>query len=209
MKKAAKPHKDEMRKEYDFSGGVRGKHAARYAEGTTVVLLDSDDSDGSETEDSELTELAGKHLLISQLTAGGLEVAVPVRDRGVDLIAYLDRGDATRDFAACPIQMKASAGEGFRLDRKYEKTANLILAYVWHVMDPINCRIYALSYSEAFAILHRKGHTQAPCWAKGYWNTSRADKQLVEWLEPYRMTPRKWLEKISGVLGGHSQARTA
>ena len=33
---------EEMREEYDFSGGVRGKYAARYAEGTNVVLLDSD-----------------------------------------------------------------------------------------------------------------------------------------------------------------------
>ena len=30
----------EMRPEYDFSGGVRGKYAARYREGTSVVLLE-------------------------------------------------------------------------------------------------------------------------------------------------------------------------
>ncbi len=33
---------EDLRAEYDFSGGVRGKHAARYAEGTNVVLLDPD-----------------------------------------------------------------------------------------------------------------------------------------------------------------------
>lgn len=33
---------DEMRDEYDFRGGVRGKYAARYAAGTNVVLLDAD-----------------------------------------------------------------------------------------------------------------------------------------------------------------------
>ena len=33
---------DVMRPEYDFSKGVRGKHAARYAEGTNVVVLASD-----------------------------------------------------------------------------------------------------------------------------------------------------------------------
>lgn len=31
-----------IRKEYDFSGGVRGKYAARYAQGTNVVVLDPD-----------------------------------------------------------------------------------------------------------------------------------------------------------------------
>jgi hypothetical protein len=32
-------HDDEMRSHYDFSGGVRGKYAGRYAEGTNVIVL--------------------------------------------------------------------------------------------------------------------------------------------------------------------------
>jgi hypothetical protein len=32
----------EMLDEYDFSGGVRGKYAERYARGTNVVVLDAD-----------------------------------------------------------------------------------------------------------------------------------------------------------------------
>jgi hypothetical protein len=47
MKKVSKPAKrsrrtSEMRAEYDFAGGVRGKYAARFAEGTNLVLLASD-----------------------------------------------------------------------------------------------------------------------------------------------------------------------
>jgi hypothetical protein len=48
MKKSKKkarplgPDKDTMRPEYDFSKAVRGVTAARYAEGTNVVLLDPD-----------------------------------------------------------------------------------------------------------------------------------------------------------------------
>jgi hypothetical protein len=41
MKKATRG-KDEMRDHYDFRGGVRGKYAVRYAEGTNVVVLDPD-----------------------------------------------------------------------------------------------------------------------------------------------------------------------
>jgi hypothetical protein len=33
---------DEMLPEYDLTGGVRGKYAERYREGTNVVLLDPD-----------------------------------------------------------------------------------------------------------------------------------------------------------------------
>ena len=42
MKKRSETSGDEMRAEYDFSGGQRGKYAARYAEGSNVVVLDPD-----------------------------------------------------------------------------------------------------------------------------------------------------------------------
>jgi hypothetical protein len=32
----------DMLEEYDFSGGIRGKYAKRYAEGTNVVVIDPD-----------------------------------------------------------------------------------------------------------------------------------------------------------------------
>jgi len=42
MKKPAKRKTDEMRADYDFSNGVRGKYAKRYAEGTNIVVLAPD-----------------------------------------------------------------------------------------------------------------------------------------------------------------------
>ncbi len=43
MKKTGKSRRDpDMRAEYDFSNGVRGKYAARVREGSNVVLLDPD-----------------------------------------------------------------------------------------------------------------------------------------------------------------------
>ena len=34
--------KEDMREEYDFSGGVRGKYYKQYMEGSNVVLLEPD-----------------------------------------------------------------------------------------------------------------------------------------------------------------------
>ena len=36
------PDKDDLRPEYDFSGGVRGKHHEAYRAGTNVVVLEPD-----------------------------------------------------------------------------------------------------------------------------------------------------------------------
>ena len=36
------PEEDTLREEYDFSGGVRGKHYTAYQQGTNLVLLEPD-----------------------------------------------------------------------------------------------------------------------------------------------------------------------
>jgi hypothetical protein len=41
MKKAREKN-NEMLRDYDFSQGVRGKHARRYAQGSNVVVLEPD-----------------------------------------------------------------------------------------------------------------------------------------------------------------------
>ena len=37
-----KENEDYLRPEYDFSKGIRGKHAKKYAQGSNVVLLEPD-----------------------------------------------------------------------------------------------------------------------------------------------------------------------
>jgi len=41
-KKTLNEEVDDMRDEYDFSGGVRGKYAAQYANGTNLIRLEPD-----------------------------------------------------------------------------------------------------------------------------------------------------------------------
>jgi hypothetical protein len=41
-KKSQHPDNGAMRAEYDFSKGARGKHAAQYAAGTNVVVIEPD-----------------------------------------------------------------------------------------------------------------------------------------------------------------------
>ncbi len=42
VQRAVDPDQDTMRPEYDFSEGVRGVTASRYAEGVNVVVIDPD-----------------------------------------------------------------------------------------------------------------------------------------------------------------------
>ena len=61
-KRVNKTAGSQMRAEYDFSRGVRGKYARRFAQGTNVVVLESDVAKvfpSSETVNSSLRALEG------------------------------------------------------------------------------------------------------------------------------------------------------
>jgi hypothetical protein len=147
--------------------------------------------------DAQITELSGRHFLISQLLAGSVEVAQPVRDRGIDLIAYLDRhSDGEPEFLACPIQLKANQEARFGLDKKYASIRNLLMVHVWHLSDPGQTAVYALTYSESLALLERRKHTTSASWAQKGGYSLKVNALWRELLEPYQMTPDRWSDKI-------------
>jgi len=76
--------------------------------------------------DTQIVEILGRQRLVAELLRDGLEVAMPARDRGVDLVAYADLSQQVASFAARPIQMKASSTSAFGVFRKYERVADLI-----------------------------------------------------------------------------------
>ena len=55
------PNDDDIRPEYDFRGGQRGKYAQRYREGTNIVVLDPDVA--AEFKDSQAVNEALRNIL--------------------------------------------------------------------------------------------------------------------------------------------------
>jgi hypothetical protein len=156
--------------------------------------------------DSQLVELAGKNWLASELMRAGIEVARPERDRGIDLIAYLDRDKRARRFIARPIQMKAASRARFSLYPKYAKFRGLLLAYVWNLgaESPSNIRCFALTYAEALGVLRQMGYARSQTWKKGAasgqrrYVVNKPPKKLVGLLSKYEMDSReKWHERLA------------
>jgi hypothetical protein len=149
--------------------------------------------------DTQLVELIGRQHLTSELLRAGLEVATPIRDRGIDLIAYSDIDKRLTRFASCPIQMKAAMTRPFSLATKYAKVRNLLIAYVWNLNDLSKTVTYALTYQEALAVAETLGWTRTGSWQRGAYSTTRPSAKIVKLLEPYRMTSEKWWQRVTQV----------
>jgi len=59
-----------MLAEYDFSGGIRGKYAKRYAEGTNVVVIDPDIAEYFPDHDAVNNALRGLAAIIKMREKG-------------------------------------------------------------------------------------------------------------------------------------------
>jgi hypothetical protein len=197
MKTQMSKSESELRSQFDFSKAVRGKFHERYTKGNKVTLLagepEVNDPLNLEKQDSQLVEIAGKHLLISRLVAAGFEVAEPLRDNGIDLIVY--RGE--NGFTAWPIQMKASTQESFSLDTKYERIPNLLIAYVWNVNAAEHGEVRLLTFGGALKVMEAKGYAKTDSWTKnGYYFVRNAGPELKALLKLHGMTTEQWREKI-------------
>lgn len=148
--------------------------------------------------DTGKVELLGRHRLIDELIQDDLEVALPFRDRGIDLIAYADLTLSVTRFVARPIQMKAAWACSFVIDRKYEKIRNLTIAFVWHLGDPERATTFALTHAECVQIGNAMGWTDSPSWRNnGMYSTTHVSRKLAALLEPYRMQPSSWWRLVT------------
>ena len=73
--------------------------------------------------DSQLIELLGQNRLTDELLRAGLEIAQPVRDRGVDLSAYAELDTQVDWFVARPIKLKPP-GDGTLCDKRVSATSS-------------------------------------------------------------------------------------
>ena len=149
--------------------------------------------------DTQVVELIGRNRLVSELLRAGLEVAIPARDRGIDLIAYADLSMDVKQFVARPIEMKAASHSSFSINRKFKRVADLIIAYVWHLEDPSQAVTYALTWNETIKVARKMGYTRTDSWKKeDSYATNAPGVELRKLLLPYEMTPEKWRIKIVG-----------
>ena len=145
--------------------------------------------------DKQIVELLGRNRLVDEILCADFEVALPIRDRGIDLIVYADLGADVKKFISRPVQLKTYSKCGFRVDRKYEKIRDLLMAYVWLSESST----YVCSVEESVIVANKMEWTKNPSWEKGQsWTTTSPGKKLRSLLEPFRMTPEKWRQKLLG-----------
>ncbi|HVT05783.1 MAG TPA: hypothetical protein VHL58_20705, partial [Thermoanaerobaculia bacterium] len=124
-----------------------------------------------------------------------LEVAVPIRQRGIDLIAYSETTERGVPFVPCPIQLRASAGRTFSVDQAFASVPNLIFAFIWGIGTD-KTTSYGLTYREAELVAESMGYTLTQSWQKDLYSLQQPNRSLLESLEKHLMTPALWRQKV-------------
>lgn len=144
--------------------------------------------------DKKRVELVGRNLLLTEMLRGDIEVAMPQRDRGIDLVAYLDRD---LEFLACPVQLKASSRRCFSIHKKYERIPNLVMAYVWNVVGTEPHEFYAMTYQEALSLAQLMGYTRTPSWTeRGEYVSANPSLELKAQIAKHRVAPDGWIRVL-------------
>lgn len=147
--------------------------------------------------DSQQIGIVGKQILIANLLAADLEVAVPIRDRGIDLIVYRDKAQ-DRVFKACPIQLKTASEAVFGLDAKYKGFGDLRIVFVWNAKEPSKAQLFSLTYAECEAVLTEMKFDQTDSRKKGKYTTTQPSANLREILgKRFRVKqPHEWPQRL-------------
>ena len=140
---------------------------------------------------------AGEMLVAAELMRRGVEVAVPVVDIGVDLLAYRLDGAHGVPTRLVPIQVKAYSGTGYHFQRRwFERAPGVVLVSVWHTAT--TPEFYVLeSVARVEEVLGR--HAQSPSWTdQGVYTVTNGAKGDRNWTS---MQPHadRW-ERIIGQL---------
>ena len=147
--------------------------------------------------DSQQVEVIGRNIIINQLTRAGIEVATPVRDRGIDLVAYLSKEEGATRFRARPIQLKIASDRDLSIYRKYEAFNDMVVVYVWRIAFDQDAEVYAVTTDEALQIAEQRGWTQTNTWKdSGRYNDTGVTGPSQEAIAPYRIHPDGWREKL-------------
>jgi hypothetical protein len=162
--------------------------------------------------DAQQVELIGTALLTSMLLRDGIEVADPRRDRGVDLIAYLERSG---EFYAAPIQVKAYFDARLTIDRKYSTIADIRIVHVWHVRQDRPARAFCMTFPQAEHVATTLGWTATNSWTKstksgGYSSnvnlTGRGGQRILDAITPFEVHRGTWKQHLFGVDAGEPRA---
>ena len=134
--------------------------------------------------DTKQVELIATSWLEMQLLQQGYEVARPLRDKGIDLIAYRD--DEDHVFSATPIQVKSARKRTFSIERKYANRG-IVMAYIWEATSG-QPELFLVPYDDAVDLLGNIGDAlNSASWLeKGGYSSQAPSKKLCDELEKYR-----------------------
>lgn len=146
--------------------------------------------------DTQQIEILGRNLLVSALLREGIEVALPLRDNGIDLLAYTGYFDESGVARMTPIQLKCASTTAWGLKKKYARIRDLHLVYVWHVAAGSDPEFHCMRYEDAEQVLVERNYAREYWQEHGSYAVNGVGGDLRESLAKFKVKPGEWRKRL-------------
>ena len=153
----------------------------------------------------EMLQLAANAHVMDQLTADGVNVALPVSACDIDLVAFVESRTAPGGIVFVPIQVAVLHGNELSRNIAAARASDLLIALIWNVDKPGPIRSFAFTSSELKLV--KTIHLMDLRSSVGMHSLGPKQSTLQSAIEPFAMSSGKWVKKLLAIIAGNAQSK--
>jgi hypothetical protein len=137
-------------------------------------------------DDKQLIEVIGKAKFTEFAIRSGFEVAMPVRDCGIDVLLYFPIEDNLLT-TTIPVQLKCYSSQALTVDSKYNRMGDLLHVVLWNCTNK-EPSFFALTQKHSMHFAEMFGWDKLPGWInkKGRYDATKATTRIIDEMRQYR-----------------------
>jgi len=150
----------------------------------------------------ELLKLVANARVMDELTAEGVNVALPLGACGIDMIAFVESARGDRSHVFVPIQIVVLRDQETSIHLAAARSSDVLTALVWDRGARAPTQSFALTSVELTVVkmidlLHGADAKRADAEAD---SVAARDSVLRHAIAPYAMSPGKWRKKLAAMI---------
>ncbi len=147
--------------------------------------------------DKQLIEVIGRSKFTEFAILSGFELAVPVRDCGIDCLLYFPVEDRLLN-TAIPVQLKCYSAQALTVDSRYDRIGNILHVVIWNCLTA-SPSFFVLTQKHAMQLAAHLKWDKTTGWANkgGRYDATTATGPIRDAMTQYSVTTTTFKEMVS------------